>query len=132
MTPSIYFSLTNQYLLGGASSPLFLVSKCELLLCHVPIKLYLLGFRCELLNPVTKRFASKPITNSVTSPYAIHVTPRRSSGLMSGLSQLRLQPTGQQQLAAHQRTLQRTQKCHAYSIFTKSKFLQGESLLLLP
>lgn len=42
----------------------------------------------------------------------------------------RSQPT-EQQLAAHQRTLQTIQKCHIDSIFTESKFLQAESLLQL-
>ncbi|KAI3972306.1 hypothetical protein MKW92_000834 [Papaver armeniacum] len=65
-------------------------------------------------------------------------TPRRSSGLMGRFSQLlsldteepRSQPT-EQQLAAHQRTLQTIQKCHIDSIFTESKFLQADSLLQL-
>lgn len=65
-------------------------------------------------------------------------TPRRSSGLMGRFSQLlsldteepRSQPT-EQQLAAHQRTLQTIQKCHIDTIFTESKFLQAESLLQL-
>ncbi|XP_057840986.1 ARF guanine-nucleotide exchange factor GNOM [Cryptomeria japonica] len=65
-------------------------------------------------------------------------TPRRSSGLMGRFSQLlsldtdepRSQPT-EQQLAAHQRTVQTIQKCHIDSIFTESKFLQAESLLQL-
>ncbi|KAL0336436.1 UNVERIFIED_CONTAM: ARF guanine-nucleotide exchange factor GNOM [Sesamum radiatum] len=42
----------------------------------------------------------------------------------------RSQPT-EQQLAAHQRTLQTIQKCHIDSIFTESKFLQADSLLQL-
>ncbi|XP_073067259.1 ARF guanine-nucleotide exchange factor GNOM-like [Primulina eburnea] len=81
----------------------------------------------------------KPLTNSL---YAAHMqsigTPRRSSGLMGRFSQLlsldteepRSQPT-EQQLAAHQRTLQTIQKCHIDSIFTESKFLQADSLLQL-
>jgi brefeldin A-resistance guanine nucleotide exchange factor 1 len=42
----------------------------------------------------------------------------------------RSQPT-EQQLAAHQRTLQTIQKCRIDSIFTESKFLQPDSLLQL-
>ncbi|KAG5528339.1 hypothetical protein RHGRI_029119 [Rhododendron griersonianum] len=42
----------------------------------------------------------------------------------------RSQPT-EQQLAAHQRTLQTIQTCHIDSIFTESKFLQADSLLQL-
>ncbi|CAL0334851.1 unnamed protein product [Lupinus luteus] len=81
----------------------------------------------------------KPITNSLSSAHMQSIgTPRRSSGLMGRFSQLlsleteepRSQPT-EQQLAAHQRTLQTIQKCHIDSIFTESKFLQSESLLQL-
>ncbi|CAI0391008.1 unnamed protein product [Linum tenue] len=82
----------------------------------------------------------KPITNSVLSSVQMQTigTPRRSSGLMGRFSQLlsldtedpRSQPS-EQQLAAHQRTLQTIQKCHVDSIFTESKFLQAESLLQL-
>ncbi|PWA78473.1 Armadillo-type fold [Artemisia annua] len=81
----------------------------------------------------------KPLTNSLSSAHLPAVgTPRRSSGLMGRFSQLlsldteepRLQPT-EQQLAAHQRTLQTIQKCHIDSIFTESKFLQADSLLHL-
>ncbi|KAE8654466.1 ARF guanine-nucleotide exchange factor GNOM [Hibiscus syriacus] len=81
----------------------------------------------------------KPITNSLSSAHLQSIgTPRRSSGLMGRFSQLlsldteepRSQPT-EQQLAAHQRTLQTIQKCHIDSIFTESKFLQAESLLQL-
>ncbi|KAE9598777.1 hypothetical protein Lal_00022621 [Lupinus albus] len=81
----------------------------------------------------------KPITNSLSSAHMQSIgTPRRSSGLMGRFSQLlsldteepRSQPT-EQQLAAHQRTLQTIQKCHIDSIFTESKFLQAESLLQL-
>ncbi|KAI4307596.1 hypothetical protein L6164_030769 [Bauhinia variegata] len=62
-------------------------------------------------------------------------TPRKSSGLMSRFSQLlslgteepRSQPT-EEELAAHQCTLQTIQKCHIDNIFTESKFLQAESL----
>ncbi|CAN1187778.1 ARF guanine-nucleotide exchange factor GNOM [Linum perenne] len=80
-----------------------------------------------------------PITNSVSSAQMQSVgTPRRSSGLMGRFSQLlsldseepRSQPT-EQQLAAHQRTLQTIQTCHVDSIFTESKFLQADSLLQL-
>ncbi|XP_050236466.1 ARF guanine-nucleotide exchange factor GNOM [Mercurialis annua] len=81
----------------------------------------------------------KPIPNSLSSVHMQSMgTPRRSSGLMGRFSQLlsldteepRSQPT-EQQLAAHQRTLQTIQKCHVDSIFTESKFLQAESLLQL-
>ncbi|XP_020092293.1 ARF guanine-nucleotide exchange factor GNOM-like [Ananas comosus] len=73
-----------------------------------------------------------------TSHLPIIGTPRRSSGLMGRFSQLlsldteepRSQPT-EQQLAAHQRTLQTIQKCRIDSIFTESKFLQADSLLQL-
>nr|AAA91150.1 GNOM [Arabidopsis thaliana] len=81
----------------------------------------------------------KPLANSLSSAHLQSMgTPRRSSGLMGRFSQLlsldteepRSQPT-EQQLAAHQRTLQTIQKCHIDSIFTESKFLQAESLLQL-
>lgn len=81
----------------------------------------------------------KPLPNSLSSAHMPSMgTPRRSSGLMGRFSQLlsldteepRSQPT-EQQLAAHQRTLQTIQKCHIDSIFTESKFLQAESLLQL-
>ncbi|KAG2268208.1 hypothetical protein Bca52824_062763 [Brassica carinata] len=81
----------------------------------------------------------KPLANSLSSAHLQAMgTPRRSSGLMGRFSQLlsldteepRSQPT-EQQLAAHQRTLQTIQKCHIDSIFTESKFLQAESLLQL-
>ncbi|GLU09481.1 hypothetical protein SLE2022_334170 [Rubroshorea leprosula] len=81
----------------------------------------------------------KPVANSLSSAHIQSMgTPRRSSGLMGRFSQLlsldteepRLQPT-EQQLAAHQRTLQTIQNCHIDSIFTESKFLQAESLLQL-
>ncbi|KAJ8445497.1 hypothetical protein Cgig2_031310 [Carnegiea gigantea] len=81
----------------------------------------------------------KPLTNSLSAAHLPSMgTPRRSSGLMGRFSQLlsldteepRSQPT-EQQLAAHQRTLQTIQKCHIDSIFTESKFLQAESLLKL-
>ncbi|XAR65224.1 hypothetical protein NMG60_11009270 [Bertholletia excelsa] len=81
----------------------------------------------------------KPLTNSLSSAHIPSIgTPKRSSGLMGRFSQLlsldteepRSQPT-EQQLAAHQRTLQTIQKCHIDSIFTESKFLQADSLLQL-
>ncbi|KAH6804976.1 sec7 domain-containing protein [Perilla frutescens var. frutescens] len=71
----------------------------------------------------------KPLTNSLSSAHMQTIgTPRRSSGLMGRFSQLlsldteepRSQPT-EQQLAAHQRTLETIQKCHINSIFTESK-----------
>ncbi|XP_073005575.1 ARF guanine-nucleotide exchange factor GNOM-like [Typha latifolia] len=81
----------------------------------------------------------KPAPNSLSTSHIPAIgTPRRSSGLMGRFSQLlsldteepRSQPT-EQQLAAHQRTLQTIQKCHIDSIFTESKFLQADSLLQL-
>ncbi|XP_073142709.1 ARF guanine-nucleotide exchange factor GNOM [Henckelia pumila] len=81
----------------------------------------------------------KPLTNSLSAAHMQSIgTPRRSSGLMGRFSQLlsldteepRSQPT-EQQLAAHQRTLQTIQKCHIDSIFTESKFLHADSLLQL-
>ncbi|CAH9096692.1 unnamed protein product [Cuscuta epithymum] len=81
-----------------------------------------------------------PLTSSSLSSAHIQSisTPKRSSGLMGRFSQLlsldseepRSQPT-EQQLAAHQRTLQTIQKCHIDSIFTESKFLLADSLLQL-
>ncbi|KAM7526265.1 hypothetical protein LguiA_016167 [Lonicera macranthoides] len=91
------------------------------------------------LEPSSEPGHGKPLTNSLSSVHVPSVgTPRRSSGLMGRFSQLlsldteepRLQPT-EQQLAAHQRTLQTIQKCHVDSIFTESKFLQADSLLHL-
>nr|DAD27552.1 TPA_asm: hypothetical protein HUJ06_029020 [Nelumbo nucifera] len=79
----------------------------------------------------------KPVTSSLSASQIPSMgTPRRSSGLMGRFSQLlsldteepRSKPT-EQQLEAHQRTLQTIQKCHIDSIFTESKFLQAESLL---
>ncbi|XP_051179152.2 ARF guanine-nucleotide exchange factor GNOM-like [Lolium perenne] len=81
----------------------------------------------------------KPTPSSIsTSHIPVMGTPRKSSGLMGRFSQLlsldseepRSQPT-EQQLAAHQRTLQTIQKCRIDSIFTESKFLQPDSLLQL-
>lgn len=81
----------------------------------------------------------KPTPSSVSTSHIPAIgTPRRSSGLMGRFSQLlsldteepRSQPT-EQQLAAHQRTLQTIQKCHIDSIFTESKFLQADSLFQL-
>ncbi|KAL6562493.1 hypothetical protein OROGR_003500 [Orobanche gracilis] len=91
----------------------------------------------EMLSDPTGH--GKPLTNSLSSAHMQSIgTPRRSSGLMGRFSQLlsldteepRSQPT-EQQLAAHQRTLQTIQKCHIDSIFTESKFLQADSLLQL-
>jgi brefeldin A-resistance guanine nucleotide exchange factor 1 len=91
------------------------------------------------LETATEPGHGKPLTNSLSSVHVPSVgTPRRSSGLMGRFSQLlsldteepRLQPT-EQQLAAHQRTLQTIQKCHVDTIFTESKFLQSDSLLHL-
>ncbi|KAF6137057.1 hypothetical protein GIB67_030821 [Kingdonia uniflora] len=85
--------------------------------------------------------SGKPVANSLSSaaqmPLSMSI-PRKSSGLMGRFSQLlsleseepRSQPS-EQQLAAHQRTLQTIQKCHIDSIFTESKFLHADSLLQL-
>ncbi|CAD5177141.1 ARF guanine-nucleotide exchange factor GNOM-like [Musa acuminata AAA Group] len=79
----------------------------------------------------------KPVPSSLsTSHIQTMGTPRRSSGLMGRFSQLlsldteepRLQPT-EQQLAAHQRTMQTIQKCRIDSIFIESKFLHADSLM---
>ncbi|PHU02447.1 hypothetical protein BC332_27698 [Capsicum chinense] len=81
----------------------------------------------------------KPLHNSLSAAHMQSLgTPRRSSGLMGRFSQLlsidteepRSQPT-EQQLAAHQRTLQTIQKCQIDTIFTESKFLLADSLLQL-
>ncbi|KAG4153565.1 hypothetical protein ERO13_D04G190951v2 [Gossypium hirsutum] len=98
--------------------------------------------RLHKLGLLPARVASDAADESELSADPAHLqsigTPRRSSGLMGRFSQLlsldteepRSQPT-EQQLAAHQRTLQTIQKCHIDSIFTESKFLQAESLLQL-
>ncbi|KAJ6826704.1 ARF guanine-nucleotide exchange factor GNOM-like [Iris pallida] len=110
--------------------------------------------RLHKLGLLPARVASDAAEDSEVSPDPVHGrppssslstshiptmgTPRRSSGLMGRFSQLlsldteepRSQPT-EQQLAAHQRTLQTIQKCHVDSIFTESKFLQADSLLHL-
>ncbi|XXG41214.1 hypothetical protein AAC387_Pa01g1726 [Persea americana] len=81
----------------------------------------------------------KPVASTVSASHIPTIaTPRRSSGLMGRFSQLlsldteepRSQPT-EQQLAAHQRTLQTIQSCHIDNIFTESKFLHSDSLLQL-
>ncbi|KAJ8449354.1 hypothetical protein Cgig2_002486 [Carnegiea gigantea] len=81
----------------------------------------------------------KPLTNPLSTTHLPFMgTPRRSSGLTARFSQLlsfdteepRSQPT-EQQLVAHQCTLQTIQECNIDSIFTESKFLQAESLLQL-
>ncbi|KAL3501499.1 hypothetical protein ACH5RR_035948 [Cinchona calisaya] len=81
----------------------------------------------------------KPLENSSSSVQVQAIgTRRRSSGLMGLFSQLlsldteepRYQPT-EQQLAAHQWTLQTIQECCIDSIFTESKFLLAESILQL-
>jgi len=68
----LYFSFTNQYLLGGGSPfPIVLVSRYKLCLCHTPIKPDLLGFpgigvfACGLRDHVIMRFASKGSTNTI-------------------------------------------------------------------
>ncbi|WOL08915.1 ARF guanine-nucleotide exchange factor GNOM [Canna indica] len=71
-----------------------------------------------------------------TSQIQIIGTPRKSSGLMGRFSQLlsfdteepRIEPN-EEQLAAHQRTLQIIQDCHIDSIFMESKFLHSDSLM---
>ncbi|KAM1470851.1 hypothetical protein ACFX1Q_041336 [Malus domestica] len=81
----------------------------------------------------------KAITNSLSSvPMPPLSTSRKSSGLMGRFTQLlslnteepRSQPT-EEELVAHQRTLQTIQKCHIDGIFSESKFLQAKSLLQL-
>jgi hypothetical protein len=60
---SLYFSFTNQYLLGGLI-PIMLVPRYELSLYHTPIESDLLDFsgigvfKCGLLDHVIKRFTS--------------------------------------------------------------------------
>ncbi|XP_058099559.1 ARF guanine-nucleotide exchange factor GNOM [Magnolia sinica] len=90
-------------------------------------------------EPSTDPGHGKPVAGTLSASHIpAMATPRRSSGLMGRFSQLlsldteepRSQPT-EQQLAAHQRTLQTIQKCHIDSIFTESKFLQADSLLQL-
>ncbi|KAL3813297.1 hypothetical protein ACJIZ3_014565 [Penstemon smallii] len=73
-------------------------------------------------------------TLSTNSP-ASHVPARKSSGIMGRFSLLlsldAKEPAArpsEEQLAAHQRTLQTIQNCHIDSIFADSKFLQAESL----
>jgi brefeldin A-resistance guanine nucleotide exchange factor 1 len=63
---------------------------------------------------------------------------RRSSSLMGRFSQFLYLDTeepapepSEEQLLAHQRSLQAVQNCHIDSIFTESKFLQAESLTQL-
>ncbi|KAK4273663.1 hypothetical protein QN277_017009 [Acacia crassicarpa] len=81
---------------------------------------------------------AKPYANSLLSTHLPSSTPKRSSGLMSKFSQLlylgaeepKSEPT-EEQLIAHQHSLETIQKCHIDSIFTESKFLQAESLLQL-
>ncbi|XP_028792657.1 ARF guanine-nucleotide exchange factor GNOM-like [Neltuma alba] len=81
---------------------------------------------------------AKPNANSLLSTHLPSSTPKRSSGLMSRFSQLlylgaeepKSEPT-EEQLIAHQHSLETIQKCHIDSIFTESKFLQAESLLQL-
>ncbi|KAL1365309.1 hypothetical protein HN51_013361 [Arachis hypogaea] len=81
----------------------------------------------------------KPNSNLSSSTQLPSVsTPKRSSGLMSRFSQLlylgteepRSVPTAEE-LVAHQQAVQIIQKCHIDTVFTESKFLQAESLLLL-
>ncbi|XP_008796771.2 ARF guanine-nucleotide exchange factor GNOM-like [Phoenix dactylifera] len=88
--------------------------------------------------PLDPIHGKPPPSSLSTSHVPAMGTPRRSSGLMGRFSQLlsldteepRSQPT-EQQLAAHQRTLQTIQNCHIDGIFTESKFLQADSLLHL-
>lgn len=78
------------------------------------------------------------LNSQITSQAPIIVNLRKPSGLMGRFSQLlsldteepRSQPT-EQQIAAHNCTIQTIQKCHIDSIFTESKFLQADSLLNL-
>ncbi|RAL37626.1 hypothetical protein DM860_000320 [Cuscuta australis] len=94
----------------------------------------------EMISSSEPGYGGKPpLTSSLSTAHMQSIgTPKRSSGLMGRFSQLlsldseepRSQPT-EQQLAAHQRTLQTIQKCHIDSIFTESKFLLSDSLLQL-
>ncbi|KAG6492473.1 ARF guanine-nucleotide exchange factor GNOM-like [Zingiber officinale] len=78
----------------------------------------------------------KLVPNSLSTSQVQMVTPRKSSGLMGRFTQLlsfdiedkRLEPD-EQQLAAHQRTLQIIEECHIDSIFMESKFLHADSLM---
>ncbi|GLJ15134.1 hypothetical protein SUGI_0247540 [Cryptomeria japonica] len=89
----------------------------------------------DLINdPVNGR----PLSDAPPISHLPSITRRRSSGLMGRFSQLlslesdepRTQPT-EEQLAAHQRTMQTIQQCNIDNIFTESKFLQADSLLQL-
>ncbi|GMH07682.1 hypothetical protein Nepgr_009522 [Nepenthes gracilis] len=80
-----------------------------------------------------------PLTKSLSSGHLLSAgMPRRPSGLMGRFSQLlsfdseepRSQPTDEE-LAAHQRTMETIQQCCISNIFTESKFLQADSLLQL-
>ncbi|KAL5569029.1 hypothetical protein UlMin_025604 [Ulmus minor] len=78
----------------------------------------------------------RPLTNSVsTASLPSMGSSKKSFGLMGRFSQLlsfdteepKSQPS-EEELAAHQRSLETIQKCHIDSIFADSKFLQAESL----
>uniref|UniRef100_A0A5B7BDY5 Putative ARF guanine-nucleotide exchange factor GNOM-like n=1 Tax=Davidia involucrata TaxID=16924 RepID=A0A5B7BDY5_DAVIN len=90
-------------------------------------------------EPSSDLKGGRPATSSTPASHMPSMaTPRKSFGLMGRFSQLLYldteepppQPT-EEQLAAHQCALQTIQNCHIDSIFTESKFLQGESLLQL-
>ncbi|RZS16979.1 hypothetical protein BHM03_00049067 [Ensete ventricosum] len=78
----------------------------------------------------------KPVPSPLPTSHVQIMGTRKSSGLIGRFSQLlyfdteepRLEPN-EQQLAAHQRTLQIIQECHIDSIFTESKFLHADSLM---
>ncbi|KAG6497333.1 ARF guanine-nucleotide exchange factor GNOM-like [Zingiber officinale] len=84
------------------------------------------------LDSVPGKFTSSSLSTSQVQM----VTPRKSSGLIGRFSQLlsfeieepKLEPD-EQQLAAHQRTLQIIEKCHINNIFMESKFLHADSLM---
>ncbi|GFY84889.1 sec7 domain-containing protein [Actinidia rufa] len=91
------------------------------------------------LKPSFESEPGKPATSSAPASRMPSVAPsRKSSGLIGRFSQLLYLDTedsvsepSEEQLAAHQQTLQMIQSCHIDSIFTESKFLQAESLLQL-
>ncbi|XP_057463258.1 ARF guanine-nucleotide exchange factor GNOM-like [Actinidia eriantha] len=111
------------------------------------LSLYKLGFlplrlasdAADDLKPSSESEQGKPPTSSAPASRMPSAAPsRKSSGLIGRFSQLlyldaedSVSEPSEEQLAAHQHTLQMIQSCHIDSIFTESKFLQGESLLQL-
>ncbi|XP_059644350.1 ARF guanine-nucleotide exchange factor GNOM-like [Cornus florida] len=91
------------------------------------------------LEPSSELERDRPATSSPPAPHMPStVTPRKSSSLMGRFSQFLYldteepapQPT-EEQLVAHQSTVQMVQNCNINCIFTESKFLQAESLMQL-